>query len=218
MPHDKNGAVLTAGDQVMIPCTVKEVQAEGQFCNVTVTTDEPMPGNVTANCDGKNTIVLNAKQVVKCGLVLLALVLFATAGRAADLGSPIPLEQRLTAVEQRLAAVEQRLGIAPSVAGASPTIAAPVVVHPVGTVGRTADGTEVVCTPNGWQPTAASRSYGISDSPVWPPFATQAPVQPLTTAIGAGGFTTTCGPNGCSIQPAGFSSGGLIRRSLGLFR
>ena len=36
--------------------------------------------------------------------------------------------------------------------------------------------------------------------------------------LSGAGTVTVCGPNGCSVQPAGIGHGGLIRRSLGLFR
>ena len=173
----------------------------------------------------KSVSARGGKQVAKCGLVLLSLLFLARPGTGQQV-PPLPqappileeIKRDVADIKADIKLLKERLGIPPSIAGASPTIAGPQVVHPVGTVGRTADGTEVVCTPNGWQATTASRSYGISDSPVWPPFATQAPVQPLTTSFGVGGWTGACGPNGCSVQPAGIGHGGLIRRSLGLFR
>ena len=60
MPHDKLGQPLAVGDEVVVRCTVTEVQAGTEYCNLQVKTKEPMfPGN------DKTTITLNAKQVVK---------------------------------------------------------------------------------------------------------------------------------------------------------
>lgn len=60
MPHDRNGAVVRKGDQVLVFCTVKEVQAGDEYCNVQLETVEPMyPGEY------KTGITLNAKQVVR---------------------------------------------------------------------------------------------------------------------------------------------------------
>jgi hypothetical protein len=60
MPHDRNGTKIEAGDVVNIPCIVRSVSSDGDFCNMTVDTIEVMPGNKT-----KNTITLNCKQCDK---------------------------------------------------------------------------------------------------------------------------------------------------------
>lgn len=59
--HDKNGKPLKVGDLVMVPCTVKHVQA-GDYCTLTLETTEIMPGN-----RAKTSISLNAKQVEYVG-------------------------------------------------------------------------------------------------------------------------------------------------------
>lgn len=162
---------------------------------------------------------------------VLAVLLFAPAGLfAADLGSPIPLEQRVTDLERRVAALEQRTGqpTKPAAAARGEQPYPGTVVVPVGTVGRAADGSDQVCTPAGWQPVQTAT---VSATPVV--MATTAPIVSSTAAVvssaapivspfagtsfGAG-TVTVCGPNGCSVQPAGIGHGGLIRRSLGLFR
>jgi len=58
MPHDMNGNVLKAGDAVVVPCTVKEIQTGEEYCNVTLETNFVLyPG------DARTSIVLNARQV-----------------------------------------------------------------------------------------------------------------------------------------------------------
>jgi hypothetical protein len=60
MPHDRKGNLLNVGDQVHVPCVVKEIQAGDEFYNLTLETIEPMyPG------DQKSAIALNAGQVEK---------------------------------------------------------------------------------------------------------------------------------------------------------
>lgn len=56
--HDKSGKPLKIGDLVMVPCRVKDVSPDNEFCNITVETEYAMPGNGT-----KNVVVLNTKQV-----------------------------------------------------------------------------------------------------------------------------------------------------------
>lgn len=60
MPHDIHGTLLQVGDAVLVPAVVTQITMTEEYCNVTVETREPM--FPTTN---KNTIVLNAKQVVK---------------------------------------------------------------------------------------------------------------------------------------------------------
>lgn len=60
MPHDKNGNLVEVGNTVMIPCKVKSITMDEQFCNLTVETIDPMPPY-----NDKQTITLNTKQVVK---------------------------------------------------------------------------------------------------------------------------------------------------------
>ena len=60
MPHDKNGNVLAAGDEVIVRAKVTQVHTGEEYCNLTVETVEPMfPGDV------KSTLTLNTKQVEK---------------------------------------------------------------------------------------------------------------------------------------------------------
>lgn len=58
--HDKDGKELKVGDRVTLECTVKEIQAGTEYCNVTLTTVEPMFPS-----DRHDTIVANTKQVRK---------------------------------------------------------------------------------------------------------------------------------------------------------
>jgi hypothetical protein len=58
MPHDKNGKLLKAGDEVIVRCEVKTIHAGEEFCNLQVETIEPMfPMN------NRIGITLNTKQV-----------------------------------------------------------------------------------------------------------------------------------------------------------
>lgn len=63
MPHDKNGALLSVGDRVIIPATIKSITMTEEFCNVTLETAEPM-----FPTDRHDTITLNAKQIVKAAV------------------------------------------------------------------------------------------------------------------------------------------------------
>lgn len=60
MPHDRDGRVLSVGDDVLVPCHVKELHMTEEFCNVTLETSQPMYPS-----ENRSGIVLNAKQVVK---------------------------------------------------------------------------------------------------------------------------------------------------------
>ena len=60
MPHDKNGELISVGDTVYIPCKVKSITMDENYCNLTVETTEPMPPY-----ESKNTYTLNTKQVLK---------------------------------------------------------------------------------------------------------------------------------------------------------
>jgi hypothetical protein len=149
-------------------------------------------------------------------LAVLLVVLFLPAGLfAGDLGSPLPIEQRVTELERRVAALEQRTGLP-----AKSTAAVTVTAHPVGTVGRTADGQEVICTPTGWLPTvsAAPVVTAVSGPIASTTTAVVSPAAPIVSPFGSAssGFTTVCGPNGCSLVPAtSTGSPGPIRRILG---
>ena len=59
--HDRDGKPLNVGDKVNVPCTITAFGNPTEtFCNVTLTTDNPM-GTRTVG----DTISLNAKQTVK---------------------------------------------------------------------------------------------------------------------------------------------------------
>ncbi len=60
MPHDKNGQVIQAGDEVIVRCKVKEVQPGEEYCNATLEAVETMPPSGSVS-----TIVLNTKQCEK---------------------------------------------------------------------------------------------------------------------------------------------------------
>lgn len=60
MPHDINDVLLTVGDIVNIPCKVKSITMNEEYCNVTLETLRGMWPS-----DRKDSIVLNAKQVEK---------------------------------------------------------------------------------------------------------------------------------------------------------
>jgi hypothetical protein len=60
MPHDRKGNPIEAGDHVIIPAIVQHVTADNELCNLTMTTEEIMPGTA-----GPNTITLNTQQVEK---------------------------------------------------------------------------------------------------------------------------------------------------------
>lgn len=77
MPHDKNGCELKVGDKVTIEAEVTQISPNPDYCNMTVATVEPMhPGK------HMTTITLNCKQVVKCCMVLLALLAFGGVAQA----------------------------------------------------------------------------------------------------------------------------------------
>jgi len=60
MPHDKNGTLLSVGDEVVVHAIVTRLSAGEDYCNVNAETLEPMyPGT------GKSSFSLNAKQFVK---------------------------------------------------------------------------------------------------------------------------------------------------------
>lgn len=62
MPHDKFGAEVKAGDQVVLRCKVLSVQAHADFCNCTLETVEPLhPGQ------HKTAVTCNAGQVELAG-------------------------------------------------------------------------------------------------------------------------------------------------------
>jgi len=59
MPHDKNGKLIEVGTRVLIPCVVKSVTADEEYCNMTVETEEGM-----APHGDKSTYTLNTKQAL----------------------------------------------------------------------------------------------------------------------------------------------------------
>lgn len=72
MPHDKNGEPLKVGDKVSVECEITSI-SEGEYCTTTLKTCEVMPGS------GEPTTIgaINAKQLLKLALVLVALFLCA---------------------------------------------------------------------------------------------------------------------------------------------
>jgi len=61
MSHDRNGELISVGDQVYIPCKVKSITMDENYCNLTVETFYSMPPYE----DQKSTYTLNTKQVLK---------------------------------------------------------------------------------------------------------------------------------------------------------
>lgn len=59
MPHDRNGKYLTVGDNVNIPCTIKSITTDENYCNLTLVAKYPMPPY-----EFDHIITLNAKQVI----------------------------------------------------------------------------------------------------------------------------------------------------------
>ena len=55
-----NGKELKVDDTILIPCKVKSITLESDYCNVTVETNEFMPPYTTPT-----TITLNSRQVLK---------------------------------------------------------------------------------------------------------------------------------------------------------
>lgn len=60
MSHDKNGTPIKAGDIVTVEFEVKQVSPDGEFCNCTLESTIPMPGNGVPTTLG----AINAKQVL----------------------------------------------------------------------------------------------------------------------------------------------------------
>lgn len=58
MPHDRRNRELQDGDLVNVPCRIKRVSTEADYCNVELETVEPMPGNNTCT-----SMHLNTRQV-----------------------------------------------------------------------------------------------------------------------------------------------------------
>jgi len=59
MPHDLNGKLIEVGNVVLIPCKVKSITMDENYCNLTVESVYSMPPNNT-----RNEWVLNTKQVI----------------------------------------------------------------------------------------------------------------------------------------------------------
>lgn len=59
MPHDKNGKLVEVGKTILIPCKVKSITMDENYCNLTVETIDPMPPYTD-----KQSITLNTKQVI----------------------------------------------------------------------------------------------------------------------------------------------------------
>lgn len=57
--HDMNGSPLKEGDIVNVPMEITSVSADQDFCNISVKTIFPMPGN-----GGHSSMTLNTKQVI----------------------------------------------------------------------------------------------------------------------------------------------------------
>jgi len=58
MPYDRNGHELRVGERVTVPCRVKAIHLNEEYCNVDLETEHPMyPG------DHVTPLILNSKQV-----------------------------------------------------------------------------------------------------------------------------------------------------------
>lgn len=100
MPHDKNGELLKVGDKVTVECEITAVQTGEEYCNLSVKTVEPMHPSKDST-----SLTLNAKQVIKCCLVLLGFLF--TSGnvvRADDASEIRDLKKRVAELEKKLAA------------------------------------------------------------------------------------------------------------------
>lgn len=66
MPHDRNGKLLAAGDEVVIRGRVKVVTESEHYCNCTIELAEPMPtGDATPPRAGDCISAINTRQVEK---------------------------------------------------------------------------------------------------------------------------------------------------------
>lgn len=61
MPHDRNNNLIEVGDIVMVPCKVKSITMDENYCNLTVETQYSMPPYE----EQRSTLTLNTKQVFK---------------------------------------------------------------------------------------------------------------------------------------------------------
>jgi len=59
MPHDMNGRIVEVGSIINIPCRVKSITLDENYCNLTVETLHSMAPYE----NNKNIYTLNAKQV-----------------------------------------------------------------------------------------------------------------------------------------------------------
>ncbi len=59
MPHDRDGNLLQVGDDVLVPCRIKEIHQAEEYCNVTLITSQPMYPS-----ENLSTLNVNAKQVI----------------------------------------------------------------------------------------------------------------------------------------------------------
>lgn len=59
--HDANGVELAVGDEVMVPCVIKSITANPDYCNCTLETKHKMD----PSREQGDSIVLNCRQTVK---------------------------------------------------------------------------------------------------------------------------------------------------------
>lgn len=97
MPHDAHGNLIQAGDEVVIPATVKQVHNDGPYCNVDLELKYPMP----AYPDQKSQMsAINTRQVEKAmtlgigsaeaGEAAYSGYLAACGGKSLISGAPLP--------------------------------------------------------------------------------------------------------------------------------
>lgn len=58
--HDAKGNLLQIGDKVLIPATIKDIQAGEEYCNCTVELEYSMPPK-----EYKDSMTINTKQCIK---------------------------------------------------------------------------------------------------------------------------------------------------------
>lgn len=65
MPHDKNGALLKEGDEVVIRARIKSISSNVGFCNATLVTSSPIVDDDGKPVGYENTLTINTNQCEK---------------------------------------------------------------------------------------------------------------------------------------------------------